>query len=90
MSRKLTVVPEKCSGCKLCEVVCSINRFGINNPKKSCIRVMVVYPHPVIRMPIICRQCKVPKCQENCPQEVEVCDILYRLKNVTTASLRSG
>ncbi|MBW1855905.1 MAG: 4Fe-4S binding protein, partial [Deltaproteobacteria bacterium] len=27
VSRKLTVVPEKCSGCKLCEVVCSINRF---------------------------------------------------------------
>jgi heterodisulfide reductase subunit C len=30
------------------------------------------------------------KCQENCPQQVEVCDILYRLKNVATASLRSG
>ncbi len=69
VSRKLTVVPEKCSGCKLCEVVCSINRFGVNNPKKSCIRVMVVYPHPVIRMPIICRQCKIPKCQENCPAD---------------------
>ena len=30
------------------------------------------------------------KCQENCPQQVEVCDILYRLKNVAAASLRSG
>jgi heterodisulfide reductase subunit C len=30
------------------------------------------------------------KCQENCPQQVEVCDILYGLKNVATASLRSG
>jgi heterodisulfide reductase subunit C/nitrate reductase gamma subunit len=30
------------------------------------------------------------KCQENCPQQVEVCDILYRLKNVATASLRNG
>ena len=50
MSRKLTVIPERCSGCKLCEVVCSINRFGANNPKKSSIRVMVIYPHPVIRM----------------------------------------
>ncbi len=29
------------------------------------------------------------KCQENCPQQVEVCDILYRLKNVATASLRN-
>ena len=80
MSRRLTVVPERCSGCRLCEVVCSINRFGINNPKKSSIRVMVVYPHPVIRMPVLCRQCKEPKCQENCPTEAIVmkdgyCDI---------------
>jgi Fe-S-cluster-containing hydrogenase component 2 len=67
MSWKLAVVPERCSGCKICELVCSINRFGVNNPKKSAIRVMVVYPHPIIRMPIVCRQCKVAKCMENCP-----------------------
>jgi heterodisulfide reductase subunit C len=30
------------------------------------------------------------KCQENCPQQVEVCDILYRLKNVAAESLPSG
>ncbi len=27
------------------------------------------------------------KCQENCPQQVEVCDILYRLKNFAVASV---
>jgi heterodisulfide reductase subunit C len=27
------------------------------------------------------------KCQENCPQQVEVCDILYRLKNIAAASI---
>ena len=27
------------------------------------------------------------KCQENCPQQVEVCDILYRLKNSAFASI---
>jgi len=67
MSWKLAVVPERCSGCKICELVCSIQRFGVNNPKKSAIRVMVVYPHPIIRMPIVCHQCKVAKCLENCP-----------------------
>jgi Fe-S-cluster-containing hydrogenase component 2 len=30
---------------------------------------MVIYPHPVIRMPITCRQCKIPKCAENCPSD---------------------
>ncbi len=67
MPWKLAVVPERCSGCKICELVCSMERFGVNNPKKSAIRVMVVYPHPIIRMPIVCRQCKVAKCMENCP-----------------------
>jgi len=72
MAKKLTVVPERCSGCRLCELVCSIQRFGVNNPKKSCIRVMVVYPHPVIRMPIICRNCKQPKCRDSCPNDAIV------------------
>lgn len=27
------------------------------------------------------------KCQENCPQQVEVCDVLYRLKNFSVASI---
>ncbi len=64
---KLTVVPERCSGCKLCELICSIKKYGVNNPKKAGVRVMVVYPAPVIRMPIICHQCKEPKCADNCP-----------------------
>ena len=75
ISKRLTVVPERCSGCRLCEVACSILRFGVNNPKKSCLRVMIAYPHPVIRMPIICHQCREPKCAENCPTDaIEVRD----------------
>ncbi|MDY6932843.1 MAG: 4Fe-4S dicluster domain-containing protein [Spirochaetota bacterium] len=67
MSKKLTVIPEQCSGCKICELVCSIKHFGVNNPKKSAIRVMVTYPHPVMRMPIVCSQCKAPVCEQVCP-----------------------
>ena len=67
ITKRLIVVPERCSGCRLCELACSLVRFGVNNPKKSCLRVMVAYPHPVIRMPIICHQCREPKCAENCP-----------------------
>ncbi len=68
MAKRLTVVPERCSGCRLCELACAIQHFGVNNPKKSAIRVMVAFPHPVIRMPIVCRQCGQPKCAENCPE----------------------
>jgi Fe-S-cluster-containing hydrogenase component 2 len=67
MSKKLAVVPELCSGCRMCELACSIEHFGVNNPKKSAVRVLVAYPHPVMRLPIVCSQCKVPVCADACP-----------------------
>ena len=67
MTKKLAVIPENCSGCRICELVCAIHHFGVNNPKKSAVRVIVTYPHPVVRMPIICSQCKVPVCADACP-----------------------
>lgn len=67
MSKRLTVIPEQCSGCKLCELVCAIKHFEKNNPKKSAIRVMVTYPHPVARMPVVCSQCKIAACAQVCP-----------------------
>ena len=67
MSKTLAVIPEQCSGCHICELVCAIEHFGVNNPKKSAVRVMITYPHPVVRMPIVCCQCKVPVCADACP-----------------------
>jgi len=67
MSKKLTVIPELCSGCKMCELVCAMAHFGVNNPKKSAVRVLITYPHPVIRMPIVCSQCKKAPCVDVCP-----------------------
>lgn len=69
MSKKLTVIPEQCSGCRICELVCAIKHFGVNNPKKAAIRVLTTYPHPVVRMPIVCSQCKVPACAQVCPSD---------------------
>ena len=67
MSKKLAVIPELCSGCRICELACAIEHFGVNNPKKSAVRVFITYPHPVVRMPIVCSQCKVPLCADACP-----------------------
>ena len=67
MSKKLAVIPELCSGCRLCELVCAMKHFDVNNPKKSAVRVIVTYPHPVVRMPIVCSQCKAPVCADACP-----------------------
>ena len=67
MAKKLAVIPELCSGCRICELACSIHHFGVNNPKKSAVRVLVTYPQPVVRMPIVCSQCKIPVCADACP-----------------------
>jgi len=69
MPRKITVIPELCSGCRICELVCAIKHFGVNNPKKAAIRVVTAYPHPVLRMPIVCSQCRVPVCAKVCPTD---------------------
>ena len=69
MRRKLAVIPEKCSGCRLCEIVCAVHRQGANNPKKARIRVSTVYPHPVVRMPVVCSQCRNAKCAAACPTD---------------------
>lgn len=67
MAKKLAVIPELCSGCRLCELACAIEHFGVNNPKKGAVQVVVTYPHPVLRMPVVCSQCKAPVCSEACP-----------------------
>jgi Fe-S-cluster-containing hydrogenase component 2 len=72
MAKKLAVIPELCSGCRICELACAIHHFQANNPKKSAIRVMVTYPHPVVRVPIVCSQCKSPVCADACPVEALV------------------
>ena len=69
MSKKLAVIAEECSGCGICELACAARHFGVNNPKKSAIQVMTTYPHPVMRMPIVCSQCKVPPCAQVCPTD---------------------
>jgi len=67
MRKKLAVVPELCSGCRTCEIACAVHRQRANNPKKARLRVMTVYPHPVVRMPVVCSQCGDPKCAAACP-----------------------
>ena len=67
VAKKLAVIPELCSGCRLCELACAVEHFGVNNPKKGAIQVVVTYPQPVLRMPIVCSQCRVPVCADACP-----------------------
>ena len=40
MEKVLIVDGEKCTGCRVCELICSMARAGEYNPRKSCIRVL--------------------------------------------------
>jgi Fe-S-cluster-containing hydrogenase component 2 len=61
---------QKCSGCRSCEIACSLFHFGTINPDLSRIRV---YHYPGIDVPVMCRGCSnefgyTPPCIKVCPQ----------------------
>jgi benzoyl-CoA reductase subunit BamC len=62
MKKKIKIDQKKCSGCRQCEVVCSLKHFQNVNTKKSRIRVFLdedtnLY-FPVISGPITEAECK--------------------------------
>ena len=59
---KIKIDKKKCSGCHLCEVVCSLFHEGTINTEKSAIRIQKDDIHTSINTPIVCRQCKEMKC----------------------------
>lgn len=67
MSRKVFKAnPELCVGCRLCEMMCSLVKTSTFNPRKARIKVAEDLEHGLFH-PIICRHCKVAKCQQACP-----------------------
>jgi Fe-S-cluster-containing hydrogenase component 2 len=53
-----------CSGCKLCELYCSLQHYGVFNPHRSRIRIVEVATG--IDIPVTCQQCQDPACQAAC------------------------
>ncbi|MHB0884566.1 MAG: 4Fe-4S binding protein [Bacillota bacterium] len=62
---KLQLVEERCSGCRVCEMVCALHNRGEQNPKKSAIRIRGEFPAPGRYHVLVCDQCG--KCSEVCP-----------------------
>jgi len=60
-----------CTGCRICEVVCSLSQYKKINIQQSFIRYRDSWPE--IGKVDFCRQCKAQKCVEWCPEE----DALY-------------
>jgi carbon-monoxide dehydrogenase iron sulfur subunit len=63
----LVVDHEKCTGCRLCEMVCSVKHTGTNNPGRSRIHVLK-WPMARFELPVLCRQCEDAPCIAVCPE----------------------
>ena len=57
----------KCSGCRRCELACSIHHEDWMWPEAS--RVRVFMPFPGVEVPHLCAQCDDYPCVDSCPVE---------------------
>lgn len=62
----LNIDYEKCTGCRLCELVCAVRHDGISNPMRSRIRV-IKWEDEGIYVPMACQQCEDAPCLQACP-----------------------
>lgn len=60
------ISPEKCTGCRTCELACSFNKNNEFNPKNSAVSV-ITYDEAAISVPMMCMQCEDPSCMKVCP-----------------------
>jgi anaerobic carbon-monoxide dehydrogenase iron sulfur subunit len=61
---RIKVNKKKCSGCRLCETLCSLFHGGAVNPEKSAIRIEKDDLDTSMNTPFVCRQCKNMACLE--------------------------
>lgn len=66
MKKIIVSNPERCTGCRLCESVCSFIHNGRCNPAESRIRILR-QEHKGIDVPVSCLQCDDPICANVCP-----------------------
>jgi Fe-S-cluster-containing hydrogenase component 2 len=68
MKKILAVHAEKCTACRLCELVCSFHKTGTFNPFRS--RIAVVFrAKEFAYFPQVCTQCDEAPCVRACPSE---------------------
>lgn len=66
MSKGIVISPDKCIGCRTCELACSFNRNDNFNPKDAAISVLA-FDEAGLQVPMTCLQCDNPHCATVCP-----------------------
>ncbi|MFA4964489.1 MAG: 4Fe-4S dicluster domain-containing protein [Thermoleophilia bacterium] len=65
---RITVDVEKCVGCRICELACSLKNYGECNPSRA--RIFIVRDEDggaVATIPVLCQQCEDALCVAMCP-----------------------
>jgi uncharacterized repeat protein (TIGR04076 family) len=63
---RLLVAEDKCTGCRACELACSLANYGEFAPEKAYIRIDKDEPEG-LDQPRVCRQCGNAPCMSVCP-----------------------
>ena len=66
MGKVLVIHHEKCTGCRLCELVCSVFHDGVSSPARSRIKIMK-WETEGRYLPTSCQQCQDAPCMMVCP-----------------------
>jgi Fe-S-cluster-containing hydrogenase component 2 len=66
MAKLLTVNFEKCTGCRLCEIVCSVKHEKVSNPSRSRLKIEK-WEWEGLYVPMVCQQCEDAPCKTVCP-----------------------
>ncbi|MBU1181783.1 MAG: 4Fe-4S dicluster domain-containing protein [Proteobacteria bacterium] len=64
----LALDPQKCNGCKLCEIACSLFHDGEVDPARSRIHVLE-WNLKGIFLPVFCQHCADAPCKAACPKD---------------------
>jgi Fe-S-cluster-containing hydrogenase component 2 len=73
MRKALLIKPEKCTGCRQCEMACSFEKERVFNPARSRIRVFDIHSQARF-VPYTCTQCAEAWCLNACPVEAIAVD----------------
>jgi len=63
----LYIDPLDCTGCRVCELVCSFYKEKVFSPRLSRVRVITL--EPALDFPVACRHCDKAPCIAACPMK---------------------
>ena len=71
-SKFLMIDPSKCTGCRMCEMACSIHNYQL--ARQTQLRIQVAYLSDAAYSPVMCVHCEEMFCKDACPVDALVFD----------------